>query len=244
MTDKWLWSLGLSLVVLVAATWASPRSGMMVFAGRAWAPATDLRVDPPGGGTLTYHGVTWETRSLEAPIHYAVRALHWLPGRPDAGVAVDFTHAKAYLRDLPVPVSGTRGGAPVDDVERPSASLGAFANSHGLNLATAGALYRRRAPRAGPPWLRLVEGYVGAGAGVAVPHVESNRPGAATGAYQLTGPAAQGLAGGCLSVGGRWALCAEYRLGIARLDETLSDGTRVRATVPVHQVLLGAGYGM
>ena len=75
------------------------------------------------------------------------------------------------------------------------------------------------------PMLRLlalspsIRPYVGAGAGVAVPHVEVWHPGEArenrTSEYQYAGPAGQFVAG-------KWSYCLEYKFSMARIAAALT----------------------
>jgi lipid A oxidase len=235
------------VVALAAALalWAAPGAAetvVSVYVGRAFAPDTDLRLRAPGGDDVTYHGVSWETESFRAPIHYGVRLTHWLAERPEAGLALDFTHAKVFLEDGRVRVTGTRGGTPVDQVENVSDSIGAFANSHGLNFLTLNALFRGRAPApAAPAPAAGVTPYVGLGAGITIPHVEADIGGRSTGEYQYGGPAVQALAGLSYRAGRRWTVFGEYKLNRAWLKESLSGGGSARLDVTVHELVVGVG---
>jgi lipid A oxidase len=236
-----------ALALLLGAALAGPGAAgaedvVAVYLGVAWAPRSDLRLREPGGTDVTYHDVSWRTRSLTGPVYYGVRLTHWLEERPGVGVALDFTHAKIYLRDTSVRVTGTRGGTPVDQVEPVSDAIRSFNNSHGVNLLTVNALARAGAPPAdGPGEGRRLRPYAGVGVGLAVPHVEAEIGGGATGEYQVTGPAVQALAGLEARTGGRWTVFGEYKAARARLHERLHGGRAAALDVTVHQVVGGVG---
>jgi lipid A oxidase len=224
---------------LLCAPAARAETELAVYLGWAFAAPSDLRLAEAGGEAVTYHGVSWRTRSLTNPIYYGVRLTRWLAAHPDAGLALDFTHAKVYLEDTAVRVTGSRGGTPVDGVERISDTIRSFNNSHGLNLVTVNAL-RRWSGAGDDSWRRKrLSPYVGVGAGLAWPHVEADIGGRATYRYQLAGPVVGALAGLSVRAARHWSLFGEYRLDRAWLDESLAGGRNVTARVDVQQVTGG-----
>lgn len=234
-----------ALALLVAALLAVPgpavaEDEVALYLGVALAPRSDLRLREPGGTDVTYHDVSWRTRSLKTPVYYGVRVTHWLKARPGVGVAVDYTHAKIYLKDTVVHVTGTRGGTPVDAVEPVSGTIASFNNSHGLNLLTVNALARGGAPPAdGTGEGRRLRPYAGVGVGLALPHVEAEIGGGATSAYQVTGPVAQALAGLEARTGRHWALFGEYKVDRAWLREDLHGSRKADLDVTLHQLVGG-----
>jgi lipid A oxidase len=94
-------------------------------------------------------------------------------GRPNLGLTVDFTHAKVYA----------------DSATLASSGWSHFEFSDGLNLLTLNALYRM--PITGTKFVP----YVGAGAGINVPHVEVTRSWGRTFEYQLGGATVKAQAG-------------------------------------------------
>jgi len=231
-------------VLLLAPALAGAENEVALYLGFALAPRSDLHLEG-AGDSVTYHGVSWRTESFEGPLYYGVRLTHWREGHPQAGVALDFTHAKVYLKDTNVRVTGTRGGTPVDQAEATSATIGSFSNSHGLNFLTVNALVRGGAPDPGegPEAGRRVRPYAGLGAGVALPHVEAVIGADRTNEYQYAGPAVQALAGVAARVGDRWGAFGEYKFDRAWLHEDLSGGRTARLNVDVHQVVGGVSRG-
>lgn len=213
------WLLAAALVS--GAGTAGAETTLAVYLGRAIAADGSLRLTHPDGTDLTLHDASWRTESFRAPIHYGIRASHWFAGSPEAGVALDFTHAKIFLNDTPVRVTGADAGTPLDRVAPPSDHVAVFGNSHGLNLLTVNVLLRGDPPPDGGPGPR--EGtrpYGGLGVGVAIPHVEAGFKGESSGRYQFAGPTAQVFGGARHSLDGRWSLFAEYKLNKAGCART------------------------
>ncbi len=220
-------------VLLLTGTAAHAENEVALYLGVSAAPRSDLHVKG-AGDDVTYHGVSWHARSFENPLYYGIRLTHWREGDPDTGLALDFTHAKIYLKDTAVRVTGSRGGTPVDAVEPTSASITSFNNSHGLNLLTLNALVRGDG---------RIRPYAGVGAGIALPHVEAEIGGTRVSEYQYGGPAVQGLLGLSARVGDRWGVFGEAKLDRAWLHEDLHGGRSADLNVNVHQLLGGVSRG-
>ncbi|WNG42982.1 hypothetical protein F0U60_01895 [Archangium minus] len=84
---------------------------------------------------------------------------------------LDFFHDKAYAEtEKPVRVTGTRGGEPVDVTETLGSTVRGFNMSHGMNYLTLDVVHRWNAcPE--PGCTGRLQPYVGAGAGLVIPHV-------------------------------------------------------------------------
>src|SRR5207247_8469908 len=132
---------------------------------------------------LTFHGVSWDDRSFEMPIYYGWRVTHYLKRHPDWGVALDFFHYKVYSdTDATLPVTGTRGGTPVNDRERLGDTIQKLDMSHGVNYLTLNGVHRwRLRPDARRYPMGRLQSYVGAGLGAVIPHVEARIGGQSVG---------------------------------------------------------------
>lgn len=222
-----------TIVALAACAILAPHAARAEFAVIAYGGASltadgNVRLEQSGGTQLTFHGVSWAGESRQRPIYYGFRGTWWLPRSPRWGVSLDYTHVKAIARvHREVGVSGTRAGAPVDDREPLVQTFGALAFSHGLNLATVSAVYRRL-PRSADGATdaaavrRRLQPYASLGAGVTVPHVEITTAGASADGYQVSGPAFVGGVGVDARLVGPVSALAEYRLSWARVKADLS----------------------
>ena len=199
-------------------TGATP--GETLFAGYVGAPfthASDLRFVKPGTTDLTVHDVPWQGRPFKSPIYYGLRIAKWPSASPLGGM-VDFTHSKAIaIPDQQVRFSGTRNGNPAPAPATIGDTFRHMEFSHGHNMLTLNVLWRLW-----PASLRIVP-YVGAGAGINLPHTEvqfadeKDR----TYEYQYTGPAGQVLAGLEIRLPSSSAFL-EYKFTLARYTAPLT----------------------
>jgi lipid A oxidase len=199
---------------------------------------SDVELEQSGGTKLTFGDVSWEHQSFEAPIYYGLRLNYWFERAPNWGIGIDFTHAKMIAEtDQIVPATGTRGGAPVTTREPLSNTITNFQISHGHNLLMLNGSYR---------WFfgERFEPYVGAGLGVAIPHIEATVSGATTHEYQWVGPAGQGLAGVNLQIYGPLSLFAEYKLSYADIEADLQGGGTLRVRPWTHHFILVVSFDL
>jgi lipid A oxidase len=151
--------------------------------------------------TLGDDRVSWEARPFEVPKYYGLRAQWWSDRH--LGFGVDFSHSKAYADDP------TKYGYETLNF------------SHGLNVLTANIWYRFDSRGKITP-------YVGAGLGVAIPHVEVQPIGlGSTATYQVAGPAVTVVVGASMPIAGRWSLFTEYKGSFSRLKTKLDTGDRL-----------------
>jgi hypothetical protein len=189
---------------------------------------------------LSFNAIAWKGQPFKPPIYYGVRGILW-PANARQGIMVDFTHikAKAVLESV-VDQSGMRDGTPVPSQERLSATFDKLEFTHGYNLLTFN-LVRRR-PLASEKLLA----YVGAGAGVAIPHVEVGRAGftpkTRTSEYQLAGPALQVLGGMEWRVTPHISLFVEYKLSCSTISGAVKGGGSVETNLCTHQLLGGPAW--
>lgn len=172
--------------------------------------AADSRIEDSLGSFIT----GWEGHSLRSPPYYGVRLTRW---RPDGiGYGFEINHAKVYSDD---PASHGYDRLEFTD---------------GLNIVTVN-LWKR--------WPALQSGlvpYVGAGLGVAVPHVDIQPTGEAhTFGYQLTGPAAQIVAGASYPLAGNWSVFGEVKGTWSRHRVDLDSGGVLRTEITTHALNFG-----
>lgn len=157
--------------------------------------------------------VKWEGRSFEMPPYYGLRATWW---RNDKwGIGVELNHAKVYADD---PASYG-----YDRLE--------FTDGH--NIVTLNLWRRWQNDTRWTP-------YVGAGLGVAVPHVDVQPTGEAhTFGYQLTGPAIQAVAGVSYELNERWSVFGEYKGTYSQNEADLDSGGTLSTDLITNAINLG-----
>ena len=182
------------------------------------------------GGVPVSRSFDWEGKPLENPYYYGGRAIWWTPR--NLGFGIEGTHAKAYASTADL------------------AALGAssFELSDGHNIITANIMKRWPGLFANPSFTP----YVGAGAGVAMPHVDVTINGASnrTFGYETTGPALRGIAGIKYDLTDKWALFSEYQVTWSDNDITIDADPAVPGQLPgkisteivTHAVNLGISY--
>ena len=160
--------------------------------------------------------VRWLGKSFEAPPYYGVRATWW--PSDTWGFGFEANHAKVYAEN--------------------KAALGydVLEFTDGLNLITANVF--RRFPNAG----RFTP-YVGAGLGIAVPHVEIQRAGESrTFEYQLTGPAAILVFGTSYELNDKWSLFAEYKGSYSSNTAKVDAGGTLKTNIVTNALNFGVSY--
>ncbi|MEQ1768689.1 MAG: lipid A oxidase [Devosia sp.] len=170
-------------------------------------------VNGPSDSRTYYPG--WKGLSFEAPLYYQLSVIYWPDSLQDWGVGVEFNHAKAYA-DLTDPAL--------------SSDFSHLEFSDGLNLLTANVFRKWDFDKA-----RV---YVGAGAGIAIPHVEVKTtsaftplPNTTTWGYQVGGPAVQFLAGVSYEVMPNWRVFGEGKISYAINDVTLTGGGSLQTNI-------------
>lgn len=182
------------------------------------------------GGTPVSRRFNWEGRPLENPFYYGGRATWWT--QKNIGFGIEGTHTKAYASSSDLAAIGANS----------------FELSDGHNIVTANIMKR---------WPGLFTNqsftpYVGAGAGVAIPHVDVAVNGASnrTFGFEVTGPALRGIAGVKYDLNERWALFSEYQITWSDNDITIDPDPLVAGQLPgnisteiiTHAVNFGISY--
>jgi lipid A oxidase len=197
------------------------------YGGVTYTHPSDVKIAKPGGtdpsrGTdMTVKDVNWIGMPFKSPIYYGVRVQRLAPNA-SFGTMVDFTHAKAIAVNAQAATfSGTRDGKPLP----PKANIGdTFRHlefSHGHNLLTWNGLFRM------PAFWSKVRPYVGAGAGITLPHTEIGfrDENARTYEYQYAGLVGQVLGGIEINLG-RSSVFIEYKFSYSPYDVPLSHEPR------------------
>ena len=214
-------SLALALagacLTLAATVPAAAEMGVSVYGGFQTAPHSDIEVsDGPD------FRAGWEGKSFQMPPYYGVRGTWWMTdlGKPNLGLSVDFTHAKVYADSATLSTSGWSH----------------FELSDGINLLTLNALYRM--PIEGTKFVP----YIGAGAGINVPHVEVTRGSGRTFEYQLGGATVQAQAGVAYDFNESWSAFVEYKGNYSWVDVDIDSGASLKTKILTNAVNVGVSY--
>jgi lipid A oxidase len=212
-----------AVALAVAGVWACSQPALAetqisVFGGANWNFSSDVKAT----GVPEY-SVDWEGRSFEMPPYWGVRGTYWLNPKSSWGFAIDYAHAKAAA-DLDGPAGQTYDRLEFTD---------------GNNLLFLEVLYRFS-----PAMNGTLVPYVGAGAGVTIPHVEVTfrESGDRTYEYQLAGPAAQILAGLEYKLNERWSLFTEAKLAYSHIEADLDGGGTLETDLWSPQLAIGVTY--
>ncbi|WP_272001823.1 outer membrane protein [Roseovarius sp. ZX-A-9] len=181
-------------------------------------------------GTVVNRKFKWDGNPLDNPYYYGARATWWTAN--NLGFGIEGTHAKAYASAADQAIIGTSR----------------FELSDGHNIITANVLKRWPDAFAGSKFTP----YIGAGLGIAVPHVDIQVIGSAgrTFGYEQTGIAARGIAGMKYAINDRWGLFGEYQIIWSDNDITVDPNpaipaqtpTKLRTELVMHAVNIGISY--
>jgi lipid A oxidase len=210
------------------------------YGGPAYTMPSPLTFTEPGGTALRFRAISWDGEPFDDPPYYGLRGIVW-PANGRHGVMADFTHIKAKaVKHAQVEQEGTRDGAPVPPQEKLAATFRRLEFTHGYNLLTFNVVRRGSANAS-----RLLA-YAGAGAGIAIPHVEVGRrdspPKTQTSEYQITGPAVQVLGGVEWRFAPQISLFVEYKLSCATIQGDVRGGGSVDTNLCTHQLLGGPAW--
>lgn len=212
--------LSIAVVALVTGAALPARAEMQLSIYSGYQTAPHSTVDVTGG---TSFAAGWEGKSFASPPYYGVRGTWWLENlnRPNIGLSIDFSHAKVYADG---------------ETLRKSPGWTHFEFTDGINLITANALYRFQEP--GRAWTP----YVGAGAGINVPHVEVTRPSGRTFDYQVGGATLQAQAGVEYRFSGNWSVFAEYKGNYSFVNVDIDSGDKLKTRIITNAVNIGLSY--
>ncbi|MCR9086998.1 MAG: porin family protein [Rhodobacteraceae bacterium] len=213
----------ITLCVLVLST-ALPRAASAEFevsfyTGWQTAPHSKVSGNDPGGVGPFDFTAAWEGKSFEAPPHYGLRGIWWRNAGL-YGLALDFNHVKVYASDEDLAEQG---------FER-------LELSDGLNIVTVNLM--RRFPGETRRWTP----YVGAGLGIAVPHVDVETSGGKTFGYQYTGPAVSWVAGVSYPFAERWSVYGEYKGTYSQNSADLDNGGSLDTNIVTNALNVGVSF--
>jgi lipid A oxidase len=200
---------------------AAAEPQISVFGGANWNLNTDVKVQGTGPHDGTY-SVDWDGKSFELPPYWGVRAIYWLNSGPGWGFAIDYAHTKA-----------------VADLSNLGGNFDRLEFTDGNNVLLFDVMYRFRPVMGGK-----VVPYGGAGIGVAIPHVEVTLAGGGsqTYEYQMTGIAAQVLAGLEYKLDQKWSVFAEARFSYSNIVADLDGGGTLKTHLWQPQLAVGLSY--
>lgn len=206
-----------ALLLPVFAAPARAEFVISAYSGIQDAPHSRVTGNDPGGvGPFSYL-FDWDGKSGAMPPYYGFRATWWRTER--FGWGVEFNHAKVYATDATLAATG----------------FTSFELTDGLNFLTVNGFYRW--PNDGR-WTP----YVGAGAGIAVPHVDIESAGGTTFQYQFTGPVIQLVAGVDYEINDRWSVFGEYKGTYSTHDGTLENGGTWDTDIVTNALNLGVSF--
>lgn len=209
---------------LLLATTALVLSAGLVLAETELSVYTGFQTAPHGtiegdnDGADFDFGVEWEGRSGEAPPYYGFRYTRWQ--NENWGWGVEFNHAKVYADDDTLDNEG------FDRLEF----------TDGLNLLTVNGMYRWQNENS--RWTP----YVGAGAGLSIPHVDVTIGDNKTFGYQLTGYAVIAMAGVSYDINDTWAVFGEYKGSFSSNTAELDGGGELSTDIITNAINLGVTY--
>lgn len=188
------------------------------YTGFQSAPHSRISGDLPDGAGSYDELIGWEGRPFAAPPYYGVRGTWW--SSETLGYGFEFTHAKTYAPDSEASAAG------FDNLEL----------TDGLNILTVNVM--RRWPDA---WASgALTPYVGAGVGVAIPHVDADPAvGPETFEYQFTGPAMRLTAGMTYDLSDRFALFGEYQFTRSWNKADLEGGGTLETNINTNALNFG-----
>ena len=207
-----------------------------LYGGYSWNHNSDVDLQQGAATDITHDSVHWDSEPWQMPPYWGVRALYRPMRESRWGLMLDYTHAKTIAdRDRAVSVSGTLDGVPVAGELAPSTVYDRLEFTNGLNTMTLNAIYRFPLNSTWTP-------YVGAGIGVAVPHVEVRKVGGGIDkyGYEIGGMAAQFMAGIEYEISPRWSLFGEYKANWSDIDVDLGHDATLQTQIMTHQLLFGA----
>ena len=198
---------------------AAAETDLSFYLGTQEAAHSRVRGDDPAGSGPFNFLAKWEGKSFAMPPYYGFRATWWRNDGP-LGFAVDFNHTKVYASDKTMRDNGFK----------------TLEFTDGLNILTADVLYRwQNAGRWTP--------YVGAGLGIAVPHVEvQTTSGPKTFKYEYGGPAVAAVAGVSYRLTDHWSMFGEYKGVYSRNDVDLEGGGYLKTNIVTNALNLGVSY--
>lgn len=195
---------------------------LSIYTGWQTLPHSRISGDLPGGLGSYNELVGWEGKSFSAPPYYGARATWWRGGG-DWGYGLEYTHTKAYM----------------PDATQAKLGFSRFELSDGHNVATVNVM-RRFSDKWGPN----LTPYVGAGLGLAFPHVDAVHAAGSSKTYgfQVTGPAMRLTAGSSYKLNDRFSLFGEYQFTYSTNEGDLDNGGSFKTDIKTNAINIGVSY--
>ena len=165
----------------------------------------------------------WKGESFESPIYYGYRLSMYGLKNTDLEFAVDFNHSKVKAKKIP-------------------GNLRRLEFTDGINTLTLLAIRKIDSIMAMGAELNP---YIGAGIGIAYPHVDVEGATGTSGKtydYQRAGPAYQVMAGLRYELAESWKTFAEYRITYTPMKADLDGGGQIETDILNNQVSVGLIY--
>lgn len=201
---------------------AAAETQISVFGGMNSVLNSDVKLRGAPGVADESRSFEWDGGSFDLPPYWGVRGTYWMGKSSNWGFAIDYVHSKA-LADL--------GGQNTYD---------RLEFTDGNNILLFDVLYRFN-----PTMNGSLVPYIGAGVGAAIPHVEvtlTAAPTPKTYEYQLTGIAAQVLAGLEYKLNDKWSVFAEGRFSYSNVVADLEGGGNLKTHLWQPQLAIGLSY--
>lgn len=194
------------------------------YTGSSFTRQSDLHIARGASGSdVTFRGVDWSARPLEAAPYYGLRYTHFFSASPAWAFALDYTHYKVYAKTgRTVQVQGVWNGLALNSPAPLGNYVQQFEISHGVNMLSINSIYR---------WLDMtissgrLQPYVGAGLTRYWMHSENMVDGVfhETG-YQSSGYGFQVLAGASYKITPQVYAFAEAKFNRAKANVDIADG--------------------
>ncbi len=205
---------------------ASKDTRIGAYGGVTYTHPSDVKItkptaDPARATDMTVKDVNWIGMPFKSPIYYGIRVQRIAP-QASFGTMVDFTHAKAIaVGAQEAAFTGTRDGKTLPPKGKIGDTFRHLEFSHGHNMLMWNGLFRL------PAFWSKVRPYVGAGAGITLPHTEIGfrDENARTYEYQYAGLVGQVLGGVEINLG-RTSVFLEYKFSYSPYEVPLSHEPR------------------
>jgi lipid A oxidase len=207
------------------------------YLGENHTTPSDVSIDQPGRGTaIVFHDVSFDARPFSFPLYYGARIGKWF-GHSNWGLEFEFLHLKVISRtDLPVRVSGTVEGAPLDQVMPMNVLVSRYDMTHGLNFLLLNIVHRT--PIGDPARAHPLKLVLRGGLGPTRPGVSNAVQGVVTNGYEYAGFGGGAGAALVYTCYKRLSVMAEYKFTFTRPRVTV-DGGHGQMTAKTHQILGG-----
>jgi len=235
--------LQFAAILLVSAFSAKAEFVVSAFTAKTIDEDNDVKVKQTGGTDLTFHDAQFQGKDFESPQYYGLRAMYFLhEDKPGFGFGVEFFHDKEYMKTGGnLHVTGTRGGIPVNDNEPVNNTIQNFNNSHGMNFLLGDVFYRWVFGANHGAFVQRLRPYIGAGAGIVIPHVESEVYGVSKQQYEFGGPGVQAVVGLDVKLTKHFSIFSEYKFTYADLDESIPNGS-IQFQPMTHHFAFGVSF--